>query len=539
LLAAVPAAAQDRQEPDRSDPAIIERELEPADTPRRPRQQPRIDVQGPAAGRVAAQGQEIIAGAIRVQGASRLPAAAFAPAIEPYLGRPLAQRDLVALATAVANVARRAGYGLATAWVPAQNLGDGMLVVEIEEGRIDAVRATGPGAALVEQRLAPVIGGGPVRTADLERELLLVGDQGGLWVGDARMVRENGRNILTVASRQQRVEGRVAVDNWGSATIGPVRAWGEVDFHALAVPGDTLSIGIATTPLNPQEFHLLEGRYRLPVGGRGTTMAVGGYFGLTDAEPDLRTRGFRGDSWQVELEVTHPLERSRARSLWLTGRLELRDSELERGTAQVRDDRIASATLGVHGFDRFAGGKLRIRAGVVQGLDLLGATRLGDPLASRRDAGGVFTKFEGWAEYTRPLGNRFSARAALRTQLADGPLLSSEEMGLGGAQFLRAFDYREFSGDRGIAGSIELRFDLKNVVQYVEKVQFYGYADAGRVTNTGSGFGGGSLASAGAGIRLDLAKRWDLGLEVGVPLTRGGDDRNPDPRFSFTLRTRF
>jgi hemolysin activation/secretion protein len=296
---------------------------------------------------------------------------------------------------------------------------------------------------------------------------------------------------------------------------------------------------LATTPLKPHEFHLLESRYRLPLGGRGTTLAVGGYYGRTDAEPDERTSGFRGDSWQVEVEAMHPLERSRRRSLWLTGRLELRDSELERGASMVRDDRIASGTLSLHGFNQLAGGKLRMRAALVQGVDLLGATRLGDPLASRRDADGVFTKFEGWAEYIRPLGKSFSARAAVRTQVADGPLLSSEEMGLGGAQFLRAFDYRERSGDRGVAGSLELRFDLRDAVQFVDNIQFYGYADAGRVSNLAGGFGGGSLASAGGGVRLDIWKRWDLGLEVGVPLTAGAEDASPDPRFSVTLRTRF
>jgi hypothetical protein len=51
--------------------------------------------------------------------------------------------------------------------------------------------------------------------------------------------------------------------------------------------------------------------------------------------------------------------------------------------------------------------------------------------------------------------------------------------------------------------------------------------------------GGGSLASAGGGVRLDIFKRWDLGLEVGIPLTAGADDADPGPRFSFSLRTRF
>jgi hemolysin activation/secretion protein len=162
------------------------------------------------------------------------------------------------------------------------------------------------------------------------------------------------------------------------------------------------------------------------------------------------------------------------------------------------------------------------------------------PIACHRaNAGGVFTKFETWGEFVRRLGGGFSTQVALKAQVADGPLLSSEEMGLGGPQFLRAFDYREYSGDQGAAGSAELRFDLKNVSRSVDKVQFYGYGDAGRVSNFGGRGRSGSLASAGGGIRLTLAKKWEAGFELGVPLTDGADDTSPEPRFSFSLRTRF
>jgi len=539
LVISVPAAAQQQPEPDRSDPAIIERELDEPEPPRQPKPRPAIDAPPGQAGTAAAGAQDVVAGAIRVSGATRLPAAAFASAIEPFLGRPLDQQDLVALATAVATVARRSGYGLATAWVPAQELAAGVLVVELEEGRIDAVRATGPGAALIEQRLAAIVGGQPVRTADLERQLMIAGDVTGLWVGEARLVREGDRSILTVVTRYNRFLGRAVVDNWGSETIGPIRAYAEVDINGVAIAGDTLRVGISTTPLNPREFHLVEGRYRLPFGGRGTTLAVGGYYGRTDADPDQNTSGFQGDSWQVDVEAMHPLTRSRARSLWVGGRFEVRDSALDRRGARVRDDRIASASLFIYGFDHLLGGRVRVRASLVQGLNLLGATGIGDPLASRLDAGGVFTKFEGWADYRRKLGSGFSTALAVRAQGTDGPLLSSEEMGLGGPQFLRAFDYRELSGDEGAAASAELRFDLKKVGQKVDYIQFYGYADGGRVTNFGPRGRGGILASAGGGLRLGFFKNWDAGLEVGLPLTDGAADADPDPRISFSLRTRF
>jgi len=538
LLAATPAGAQERQQPDRSDPAVIEQEID-RERQQPERQRPPLNVTPPAEPGAAAPGGAIVVGAVRVTGATRIPTAAFARAIEPFLGRPLAQAELVQLASAVATVARRAGYGLATAWVPPQDVEGGVLTVQVDEGRIDAVRATGPGAAFVENRLGPVVGSGPVRTEQLERQLMLAGDAAGLWVGDARLVREGERNVLVVATRYQRVEGRAAIDNWGSSTVGPVRAWAEVDVNGVITPGDSVSVGLATTPLEPQTFHLVEAHYRLPFGGRGTTVGVGGYYGRTDVEPSPETAGFQGDSWEVNLDASHPLARSRAASLWLSGRFELRESRLSRADAPIRDDRIASASATLYGFTRLAGGRLRVRGSLVQGFDLFGATRPGDPLASRGDAGGVFTKFEGWAEYRRALGGGFSAELALRTQLSDGPLLSSEEMGLGGPQFLRAFDYRERSGDDGVAGSLELQFDLGRIGRGIQRVQLYGYADAGRVANHGLNGSGGTLASAGSGIRIWLGKHLQAGIELGVPLTGGAVEEDPDPRFSFSLRSRF
>ena len=537
LLAALPVHAQDRDIPDRSDPGVIRGEREEREAP--VRREPRLRVPTPQAEPTTAPGEEVVAGAIRVVGATRIPTAAFAQAIEPYLGRPLEQADLVRLATDIAGVLRRSGYGLATAWVPAQDMVGGILTVQVDEGRIDEIRASGPAADLVEQRLSGLTGSQPVRTDRLERQLLLAGDLAGLWVGDARLVREGGRNILTVETRYDRLRGQVRIDNWGTRSVGPLRAWGEVEANGVAARGDSLLVGAATTPLDPGEFQLVEARYRVPVGPGGTMIGFGGYVGRTRSDSETND-DLAGDSSEFEVEASQPLTRSRDASVWLTGRLELRDSRLDRGGIPLREDRIVSATASLYGSGKLAGGRLRGRLSLVQGLDLLGATRRGDPLASRANAGGVFTKLEAWAEYVRPLGGGFSLELATRSQVADGPLLSGEEMGLGGPQFLRAFDYRERSGDEGVAASGELRFDLKDFAGRADKVQLYGYADGGRIRNLGiTSRSRGTLASAGLGARITLDRRWEAGLELGVPLTDGAEDQNPRPRFSFSLTRRF
>src|SRR5688572_5885735 len=146
LLLPSAALAADLQSPvDRSDPSVIAEEQNETESARPP---PREAPAAPRAGPPDANArlQPFVAGAIRVDGATMIPPSRFAAAIEPYLGRPLAAADLRALAREIADVARGAGYGLATAWVPPQSVTNGVLRVQLDEGRIDAVEAGGPAA---------------------------------------------------------------------------------------------------------------------------------------------------------------------------------------------------------------------------------------------------------------------------------------------------------------------------------------------------------------------------------------------------------
>ena len=172
--------------------------------------------------------------------------------------------------------------------------------------------------------------------------------------------------------------------------------------------------------------------------------------------------------------------------------------------------------------------------------DRLRATMRGDPLASRADAGGRFSVVRAWAQYDHRLGHGFSLQVAGEAQLASRPLLASEEIGLGGRQFLRAFDYWEVSGDEGAAASAELRYDIEGgLPDPLRRLQLYLYADAGRATNLRGGFGGGSLASAGGGARAWFSHGVEAAVELGLPLTDSPFNASPDPRFSFSLGSRF
>jgi hemolysin activation/secretion protein len=537
LFGAAPLHADSTQTPqDRADPAVVVDELRKPENGRKPGPPPQLRLEVPEADAAVARPMRI--DAIRLEGAAALPPSAFREAIQAFKGRMLGERELEDLATAVAQVARDRGYGLASAWIPQQTVTGGLLRVEIDEGRIDELRVTGDGADSVRPYLESLATGAPVRTSDLERSLMLAGDLPGIAIGKPKLERIDGRAVLAVRTSRDAVRARASLDNWGSGTVGPVRAHVSVDFNGL-VGGDRLTIGGVITPLDIKEFQLARIAYAKMLGS-GTQLSASAYAARSRPGGALSDRDFEGRSLEGSIGVEHAFLRSRDASLWGEVDFTVRDSKQMLDGRTLRKDRLAILSAGATTAIDLAGGTARARLTASRGLDVLDATRDDDPLRSRRDGSAVFTKFSAWADYDQTLWGPFSLQLQAEGQVASRPLLSSEEMGLGGRYFLRGYDYREFSGDKGIAGSLELRFDLPKLGAPLRSAQLYVYADAGTVGNYGIGTGGGSLASAGGGIRALLGRGLDASLEVGVPLRDGADpDEERDPRISFVIGSRF
>jgi hemolysin activation/secretion protein len=89
-------------------------------------------------------------------------------------------------------------------------------------------------------------------------------------------------------------------------------------------------------------------------------------------------------------------------------------------------------------------------------------------------------------------------------------------------------------------GSAELRYDVRRPFGIADRAQLYAFGDGGVVSNLSNGFGGGSLASAGGGVRVDFSRVVGATAEVAVPLTGPRyDTGNRQPRFNFGLSTSF
>ncbi len=536
LAASHGLAAQDAF--DRTNPSQqVDREALPdaGDNPIRIEIQPVLDIAGAPSG-----GPELEVGAIVIDGLIALGRDDFASVIEPFAGRDLDRTELAQLTDAIANHARQRGYILATAWIPEQALVGGMLRVRVDEGMIDDVRVEGSDDPAILRQVQRLVSGEPLTLAALQREVLLADDLPGVWIRGTRFENVGQRRILVVDARRQDFAGSALVTTDGTRPVGPIRARINLDANGLISPRDRVDLSFSMTPLDPDELAFFRARYNVVINDQGTDLGLFGSYSKTQPGAYLAARELEGQSWQGGVQLRHPLLRSQRRSLWLEASGELQDLRQDSFGALARHDRIALARLGFYGFGPLAGGNLQGRATISRGLDILGATGLGDPLASRPDAGPDFTTLTWWLNWRRGLADRVSLSLATSGQLSTEPLLIGENFALGGNVFLRGYDFAQRVGDQGVAGMGELRYDWPSALGAVRNLQLYAFADGGTVTNLADGRGGGTLASSGGGFRADVTRYLDLDVEVAVPLSEPRYDTGDNtPRINVRVSQSF
>lgn len=535
LLASAPLYAQDAL--DRTDPTQEEQEGEP---PGFEETAVELDFAPITVDNTIFDDTRYDVGAIVFDNLVALKPGDFADIVQDFSARSLSAGELTALSDQIAARARDKGYIFASAFIAPQSLTGGVLRVRVEEGVIDDIRIEGADDRAIRAQLEPLRDGQPITLIRLERQVLLADDIAGVYLRRPRYVREEGRGILIVDASRSAFSGRAELANDGSQPIGPLRARIDVDANGLLSPFDEIAFTYSTVPDSPSELQYVRGRYGIVLNPHGTELVATGSFSATNPGAYLEERQIFGRSISIGGQLRHPLRRSRAFSLWVDAEFEYRDLRQERFDVIARHDRIPVVRTSLNTRALAAGGSLAARLTLSQGLDILDATQRGDPLASRADASPDFTTLSAWVRWQRDLPGPFSVALAGQGQVSSTPLLITEDIGLGGNRFLRGYNFSERSGDNGIAGSAELRYDWDNAVGLFRRMQLYAYADGGVVGNLEDGRGSGSLASSGGGVRTDISRDLDLDLELAVPLTGSRyDTDDKSPRLNVTVSQSF
>src|SRR5215203_4754233 len=542
-FACFPAQAQHANQPG-YDPRQTEKSFE--DQQSRQGASGRLRLPSPQFARPDGQGDSkplFVLRRVSITGAVAIPQHRLVTTYQPYIGKNVSQADLAAIAAAVSDAYRAAGFHLSRVIVPPQDIQSGQLHIQVIEGSITELALKGDGAEQfgVRPMLGAVLAERPSRLATLERQLLLINGRPGVRIEDTAIEEigtASGDFRLILSLKTWHLFTSFGVDNLGSPSVGPWQSYGTAAFNSYLAPGDSLVLNLSTTPGDPRQLAFGRLSYEVPVGTDGARIGASGYY--SEVWPGdyrhLYSDNIKTESFEIRGSIA-PLQ-SQKSSLTLTAAAGFTNATENDVFGPIYADRIrtASFTSDYRLQDNF-GGTNYLTVNFRQGLDILGASHRDDDYLSRDGASGKFSALNFWFTRYQKLTDAWSLKLAGAGQAASGPLFTSQQFYLGGMAFGRGYGSAEISGDNGLAGSAELRFDQKTNLPYLSGYQLYGFVDSGVAWNDGYRLSDGlSLISAGAGVRLFLADGLQADIGAAAPLSyRAPDNSTRSVRVLFSL----
>jgi len=512
---------------------------------------------------------------VTLVGATAFDADALSALYAQDIGREITLTQVFGVAAALQDAYRAEDMIFTRVIVPAQEIIDGVVRLEVIEARIDDIvleepeGPVGPVRALARRMVAALIGVDNPTGAQIERAILNINELPGVTRATIVPQPTGGasRGGLTLYLNIERdpFEAVLYADNRQTPAIGRNVAGATVTLKSYSAAADTTSLSIFNSfdvfsdrvpetgavdgPGDFDERTTLYAQHQRAVGTDGATVAVKGLYSRTRLGDDLASVGVTGDQVFASAELSYPIIRSRSREVGVSAQFDYLDSEtdISNGRLRISDDRIRAAAVSLSGLQRDARGYTSFNATVRQGLDILDATQSDDLERSRFDGEAVFTLIRGEAERQVALDGAFDIFARVGAQYAFDPLLAAEEFAIGGLSYGRGFDPSEFTGEHGVGASAELRRNWRLDLMGVQlSLQGYGFADYGVIWNVKDGEPKREdLFSAGGGVRFYLPQDAFVEAEIAVPidqpLTRVNSDGEQisGARFFLTLSKRF
>ncbi len=482
-------------------------------------------------------------------GAEKLDLRRVSQAYVGEIGRTLPVAEICAIRDRASAILFSRGI-LARVEIPQQRIAEGALTLEVIQARVVAVRFhgdAGPAQARVESLLEHLRGMAPFDLNLAQRYLLLAADIPGVQLSAAIRPSAQGRGAvdleITVARRP--VEAAVNAQNYGSKTLGREAVLGRLDLNGLTPLGDRTSVVLYTTgDLREQRVaQIIEDVHPFDNG-----LFLHGSFSYARTRPGdvLQPLDLHGTALSGELAANYPLLRTRRLNVNLIGGFDYID---EKTTFGGGDDALINDKLRVlfaraQEDWRFSPWRIPVdvQGGVElrKGLDILGASRKGASALSRSEGSAdafvaradlrVDARLRPWIELV----------GAVVAQDADRPLLTFEELSIGNLTIGRGYDPSSVAGDRGVAGSGEVRLGPWSPVSWLQ-VSPYGFYDVAYVKYVDTQGDSTTVHSAGGGLRVALAQRVDLDLTYVVPFDRPSPSAIsvPTPRVLASLTVRY
>ncbi|MGR3973106.1 MAG: ShlB/FhaC/HecB family hemolysin secretion/activation protein [Candidatus Rhabdochlamydia sp.] len=476
-------------------------------------------------------------------------------AVRSYLQRPLSLNDLEEICSVIQNIYEKKGYFLVVAYLPFQELTEGILTIQVIEGKVGAITVEGNTVYATSFIEAPFLSyqQQPLHYKTFLKRLLLLNEIMDLKVeASLKQGKERGTVDLTLHVQDQTpFHGAIDLNNEGCGETTTWRSGMRLDNGNWFVQGDKITvIQVAGAP--PSHLYFFDLIYTLPLNFTGLSLETS-YLGAFFKTSPLQMTKYKGKSQVEEMKLIYAYQRTPLVSINTFGQLQRKKIQNFGNDSMLSDDKLTVLGLGIsfEGLDVFKGRSLiegKISGGIPR---FLGSMKAISPDSSRVGAGGSFLKVNADFKRLHPLQNKMIWKLKGSLQLSLNRLPLAEQFYLGGADTVRGYPLADEMGDHGyfLSSELQMPFSLFKKNQHIsseERGVLVGFIDVGQTFSIGNkdlirGYlplqTNAFLCSVGTGIRLKLPYQMKCSLDLGFAQTQ--EQRGKLPLAYFKLGRNF
>lgn len=467
---------------------------------------------------------------------------------EPFLNRSLTMEEMGELADQVTMAYQEKGYILARAYLPEQEIVDGVLKINIAEGKVGKITVQGNKlyrAEVIKRYFKAQEKHGVVKEKLLEKGLVMTNE---LPKVKTNVVLKEGAKpgeVDVILNTEESAKLTMALDaaidwnNYGNAIISRDRYGVKINVvdHYL---GSTLEMrGITGHTYEDSALGNLV--WTVPLNSYGTKAAVNyldGTYGLATEEAD---RGLDGNTRIYGVKLAHPLIKDKNKAVHLVGEYQHKYSDNKFQLQTISRDELATWTAGIEleNLDRYLGkniASLAFTHGRLDPDDAVPYGRLIDPnpgVTSYKESKREFQKLALNLARIQKIYGYTNIMLRAGAQYTPDRLVNLEQVVLGGYGSVRGHEPAIYLGDSGYNLSAELMFAPPFIAEktlfgqrLAQLVQFVAFYDHGNIyiTNHTGGVDAGpktaGLSGFGGGVRLFYKDRFSFKYDLGIPVDR-------------------
>ena len=454
----------------------------------------------------------------------------LAEVLKPFTSRLLSFAELLQAQQAITQLYFEQGYITSGAVIPPQALRDGVVKIEVVEGKVEEITIRGLErlkTGYVRSRLSAAT------APPLNRERLL----NALQLLQLDPLIENfsaelsagslpGLSILEAQVEEADVfESQLSIDNRRSPIVGSVRRQVRLTHGNLLGFGDRFNISYIDTDGSNA---LDDISYSLPINPQNGTL----HFSYRRASSDIIEEPFdildiESKSRSYELSYRQPFKQTATREFAFGLTASHQQVETSIGVDDIggialspgADDdgktRISALRFFQEYTQRSEQQVLALRSEFSLGIDAINSN------INENKPDSEFLAWRGQAQYLRLLSPETILLLRADLQLADQPLVPLEQFSTGGQLSVRGYRQDAIIADNGFFASAELRVPILTIPEWDSVLQITPFFDFGTVWNNSKSeinLDTTTISSVGLGLRLPIGDDFTARLDWGIPL---------------------